>query len=104
MHIPRWPAAPALSTLRNEPTALNRLFLFRSERVMRATFQRPEIKSVGVRVGEITGLAFRVKSVADQCSLKMPSTGLISAGLMRLGTPTVASIHDPFARLPPEFP
>ena len=39
---------------------------------MRATFQRPEIKSVGVRVGEITGLAFQVKSVADQCSLKMP--------------------------------
>src|SRR6266853_6789861 len=62
---------------------------------MRATFQRPEIKSVGVRVGEITGLAFRVKSVADQCSLKMPSTGLISAGLMRWECATVTECTTP---------
>jgi hypothetical protein len=53
------------------------------------------LADTGVRVGEITGLAFRVKSVADQCSLKTPSTGLISAGLMRRECATVTECTTP---------
>src|SRR5216683_5116198 len=53
------------------------------------------LADTGVRVGEITGLAFRVKPVADQWSLKTPSTGLISAGLMRRECATVTECTTP---------
>jgi len=45
----RWPAAPALSTLRNEPTALNQLFLFRFAKRKGYARDVPETRIKSVR-------------------------------------------------------
>jgi hypothetical protein len=44
----------------------------------------------------------RQKPVADQCSRNSPSTGLISAGLIRRECATVAECKDTFERFLPQ--